>query len=398
MPPAWTVRLLPASVSPFDAMNGMPVIAGYCGAPRAPVKATTAGDRPGYDLVRRISHDLDHWSQDPAGAGRDATLGRARLEVGRAVREGAGRDAGRQHAHHRVHGALSALRRLGRRLLGHGRRGRPPARLPEQLHRADPRARARRDRRGGHAAARAGLVVPAADPGRGRARRAALRAPPLRRARALHQLGQRGGDDGDQGRAGLDRAAQDRQVRGRLPRLLRLRGGEPRLLPRELGQPGLARQHRLLARHAAGGAGGRRGAAVQPPGAGRRAHRARGDGPGRRPRRSDPEPGGADAGAPRAPSRAARRDERARHRAHLRRGHHVPGGLPGRAGRVRRHAGHDHARQDHRGRLPGGRGGRPRRRDGGLRPHRGPAGGAARRAPSTPTRSRWRPGSSRCGC
>ena len=46
--------------------------------------------------------------------------------------------------------------------------------------------------------------------------------------------------------------AQDRQVRGRLPRLLRLRRGSLGLHPGDLGQPGRARQHRLLARDAPG--------------------------------------------------------------------------------------------------------------------------------------------------
>ena len=90
---------------------------------------------------------------------------------------------------------------------------------------------------------------------------------------------------------------EDRQVRGRLPRLLRLRGGEPRLRPEQLGQPGRAGQHRLLARRAAGGARGRGGAAVQPRGAGGRAHRARGQAPRGRAGGPDPEPRRADPGA-----------------------------------------------------------------------------------------------------
>src|SRR5580765_562253 len=145
-----------------------------------------------------------------------------------------------------------------------------------------------------HAAARAGLVVPATHARRGRAGHAPLRAPALGRARALHQLRERGGDDGDQGRAGLDGPAQDRQVRGRLPRLLRLRGGESQLRARAVGQPRRARQHGLLARRAARGARRRGGAAVQPRGAGGGTHRARGQVPRRGARGSDPEPRGAD--------------------------------------------------------------------------------------------------------
>src|SRR5262249_142607 len=73
-----------------------------------------------------------------------------------------------------------------------------------------------------------------------------------------------------------DRPAQDRQVRGRLPRLLRLRGGEPQLHARELGQPGRAGQHALFPRRPARGARRRGGAAVQPHGAGGGPHRAGG--------------------------------------------------------------------------------------------------------------------------
>ena len=56
-------------------------------------------------------------------------------------------------------------------------------------------------------------------------------------AHPLHQYWHRGGDARHQGCAGLHRAAQDRQVRGRLPRRLRLRRGEPGPGPAEAGAP-----------------------------------------------------------------------------------------------------------------------------------------------------------------
>ncbi len=73
---------------------------------------------------------------------------------------------------------------------------------------------------------------------------------------------------------------EDRQVRGCLPRLLRLRRGEPRVVAGQLGESGCARQHRVLARHAAGGARRRRRAPLQLRRTGGGTDRARGEAPG----------------------------------------------------------------------------------------------------------------------
>ena len=95
--------------------------------------------------------------------------------------------------------------------------------------------------------------------------------------------------------------------------------------------------------------------------------------------------------AARLPAGPARPVRRARRRAHLRRGHHR---LPRRArrcaGALRRHAGPDHARQDHRRRLPGGRL-RRQGRDHGARSR--PSAPSTRRARCRATRSRWSPAS-----
>jgi hypothetical protein len=137
--------------------------------------------------------------------GPDRAVGRAGLAVGGALRARPGCPAGRRLAHDRLHGAVPdgavpALRRRRGRLLDHRRRGRPAPGLPEQLHRAHPRPRPPGDRGGGDAPPRPGRIVPDADAGGDRPRRAPLRPSALGRAWALHQLGQRGGDDRGQGR------------------------------------------------------------------------------------------------------------------------------------------------------------------------------------------------------
>ena len=83
-----------------------------------------------------------------------------------------------------------------------------------------------------------------------------------------------------------------------------------------------------------GGARRRGGAAVQPRGAGGGAHRARGQAPRGGAGRPDPEPRGADPGAARLPRALREVTRRARHRADLRRGHHVPRRLPRRPRRA----------------------------------------------------------------
>ena len=110
-----------------------------------------------------------------------------------------------------------------------GRRRRPPPRPPQQLHVADPRPRAPGHHRGDDPPPRPRRLVPDADARGDRARLAPRRAAARGRPGALHQFRERGRDDGDEGRARLHRALEDRQVRGRVSRLLRLRRGEPRL-------------------------------------------------------------------------------------------------------------------------------------------------------------------------
>src|SRR5262245_47119924 len=134
-----------------------------------------------------------------------------------------------------------------------------------------------------------GASFPMPTPEGDRAGGAAVRAAALGRARPIHQLGQRGRDDRDQGRARLHGPPEDREVRGRVPRLVRLRRGEPVVEPRNLGESGGTGQHRVLEGDAAGGARGRRRAAVESPRARRRPHRARSRTPGGGAGRSRPQ-------------------------------------------------------------------------------------------------------------
>ena len=127
------------------------------------------------------------------------------------------------------------LRGLRRGLLDHRRRGRPAARLPQQLHLADPRPRAPRDHGGGDAPSRARRVVPVADARGDRAGGVlAERVPAVDQVRFTNS-GSEAVMMAIKARARVHRAPEDRQVRGRLPRLLRLRRGELVLRARGLG-------------------------------------------------------------------------------------------------------------------------------------------------------------------
>src|SRR5262245_42367222 len=294
------------------------------------------GTRGRIAIRRRRGDGDDLEDEDTARARADGSVGRAGLEIGGALRACPGRAAGGQLADDRLHGAVPAVRGGRGRLRDHRRRGRPAPGLPEQLHGADPRPRPSGDRRSSDPPARARRVVSDADSRGDRPGGASLRAASLGRAGAVHTPGQRSGDDRGQGRARVHGPAEDRKVRGRVPRFVRLRRGEPRIDSRNLGESGRARQHRVLAGDAAGGARGRRRAAVQSHGAGGRAYRARGLAPGGggggsspQPRRPRPRPHRVLAGSP-------RRDEGTRHRPDFRRGHLVPSRLsrrPGRPGR-----------------------------------------------------------------
>ena len=180
------------------------------------------------------------------------------------------------------------------------------------------------------------------------ARATGLRALPLDRAGALHQLGHGSEPDGDRHRRRRDRPAQGDGLRGRLPRrraVLRRRRRQPGERAARLGAGALQRR---------GGRGG----------AGRTARR--------RPRLH---PGGADdglgrlhPGRARLPGSPARRRRPRRRRARLRRGDDQPHVGRRAAGAARHHAGHDHARQVHRRRDELRRLRRQARADGALRP------------------------------
>ena len=95
----------------------------------------------------------------------------------------------------------------------------------------------------------AGLGVRPADGIRGRSRRTAGVAAAVGRSGPLCQFRHRSRDDGAEGGAGAYRPAEDRQMRGRLSRLLRLCRGEPRSDAGSLG-PQRAGVGRLCQGHA----------------------------------------------------------------------------------------------------------------------------------------------------
>src|SRR2546430_2094272 len=80
-------------------------------------------------------------------------------------------------------------------------------------------------------------------------------------------------------------AAEDREVRGRVPRLVRLGRGEPRLRAGRVGTGRCAGEHRVFEGHAAIGARRRRRAAVQPDRSRRGADREGGEASRRGPHR-----------------------------------------------------------------------------------------------------------------
>jgi hypothetical protein len=86
------------------------------------------------------------------------------IDLGAALQAGPSRDAGRQFADVGLHGAVPSLRRGRPGLLGGGRRWRPPARPPQQLHLPDSRPRAPCHHRGGDTPPRAGASFPMPTP------------------------------------------------------------------------------------------------------------------------------------------------------------------------------------------------------------------------------------------
>ena len=180
-------------------------------------------------------------------------------------------------------------------------------------------------------------------------------------ARAVRQLRHRGRDERAAGGAGGDQARQDHQVR--------------RLLPRARGRlPGAGRLRRDDARRAdqPWRPGGRR--RRHPPGALQRSRlgRAAVHGASRRDRRgvrrADRRQHGTGGAGRRIPPGAPCAVRSRTVAAGLRRGDlGIPGGAGRRAEGVRRQAGHDLPRQDHRRRPAGGRLRRARRRDGARR-------------------------------
>ena len=165
----------------------------------------------------------------------DHGVSRSAIALRRARRAGARGVPRRRHARPHATLALSDLRARGPRLPHHRRGRRGADRLHQQLHGPALRPLAPGHRRGGGEAGRALHVAHARDRERDRAGRADLRAGAVAPAHPLHQYRHRGGDARHQGRASLHRAAQDRQVRGRLPRRLRLCRSEPGPRPAKLG-------------------------------------------------------------------------------------------------------------------------------------------------------------------
>src|SRR5258706_13411335 len=96
-----------------------PLTPGYCSArpPLSRQAAPTVSFPP--IIPPEDPHAPHHRNEVPAGAGGNPTLGRAGIEVGPALRSPPGRHARRQHAHHRLHRPLPALRGLAPRLLDH---------------------------------------------------------------------------------------------------------------------------------------------------------------------------------------------------------------------------------------------------------------------------------------
>ena len=249
----------------------------------------------------------------------------------------------------RLHGALSALCRVGFRAVARGRRRQPLPRLPGQLHLADPRPRPPGRRRRGRGAGPPRVRLRGTDRDRGRARRGDPPPGPLDRAPAVHQLRHRGDDVRHPGGARVHRPAA-RSRSSSAPTTARTTGSWS-------APPGVPEAMAGSRRRAAVGRSGRhRGGPARPRGRPRRDHRRARPGRRRGPR--------AGAVVPAVPARPRRPGRRA---ADLRRDHLVPGRARRRAGALRRPAGPDDPRQDHRRRLSAGGLRRPGGRHGDLR-------------------------------
>ena len=142
------------------------------------------------------------------------------------MEEAVGVPAGRELPRDAVLRAPPVLRRARRGPLHLRRRRQPLPRLHAQRDDAHPRPRAPGHHRRRAGAGRERRVVQRPDRLPGRAGEADLRPRAVHRPGALHQLGHRGHALRHQGRAGLHRPAQDREVRGRIPRHPRVRVGQ----------------------------------------------------------------------------------------------------------------------------------------------------------------------------
>ena len=233
--------------------------------------------------------------------------------------------------------AVPVLRRTRRRPLRPRRRRQPLPGLHAQRHHAHPGTRApgHHGRRTG--AGREGSVLQRPDRLPSAAREADLRPRAVHRLGTVHELRHRGHAVRHQGRPGVHRKAQDREVRGRLPRHTRVRVGQLQPVSGR-ARPRRAELDTGVCRDAARSHGRRGRAAVQRPGP-NRAHHPR---PRRRPRVRHHGAGRIilrlPAGRPGLPERRPRVDGGAWHPARIRRGAEPAGGARRRAGAVRRDA------------------------------------------------------------
>ena len=146
----------------------------------APWIHVSVSPRPSFPRYRRTA-PTKRWfaSRKPAAIRACPTmLGSSHVSgskflVAKNVRPRAGEPARRQHPHHRVHEALSDLRRARRGLPGLGSRRQRLHRLHQQFHLADSRPCPSRADQGRDRATRAGIGVRDADGIRGRSRRIA---------------------------------------------------------------------------------------------------------------------------------------------------------------------------------------------------------------------------------
>ena len=312
---------------------------------------------------------------------REGAARRSHAAVGRVLRAGAPRHAGRRAVLVPAQRPVADLHRARPRRPGVGRRRQRVPRLPQRLRRHVRRARQPHHRRRRQGAGGPGHALRGAHRGLdrgGRGAQAALGPPPL----ALHQLRHRVDDGRRPPRARPHRARRDREDRGHLPRPPRRRDG---LGQAAAGPDGRARAPRRDPLRPGLRARDRRGHPCHPlqrRRGGRACARA-----GRR-RRPDRRAGDdehqhrqAGRGLPRAPARAVHPARRA---ADLRRGQDRRGGRRRRRDRaVRRHARHRLPREGDLRRAPRRRGRHDRRHS----PSSSSPTPSASRAPSTATRS-----------